>query len=108
MFFNVRTVFTTLRKISTGRNNLFNLIKCNNNNSFQLSPNSSNRRTSYNKIVISLGLIPFLPKIAAESEPNISKLDKPRIEDSKITVLEKPKEIEKTGWERLCDMYKFE
>lgn len=102
MFLNIKTVLFTLQKISSQKNKFVHLLRGNND----LFSQHTTRTPRFNKVVLGLGIIPFIPTVAAESKPNVTKDDK--IVDVNNTIDEEPNKVMKTGRERLCAMYEME
>lgn len=104
MFLKLRKVLFTLHKISSYKNEFVHLVKGNN----YLFCQYTNRTPRFNKVVLGLGIIPFVPSVLAESKLNITKDDKIVDVGLNNKIDEEPNKVEKTGWERLCAMYELE
>lgn len=95
MFLNLRIALFTLHKYSSQNNKFVHLLR-------------GSGTPRFNNVILGLGIIPFVPKLSAESELNINKGEK--IVAVNNTTEEEPNkvEVEKTGWERLCAIYEME
>lgn len=102
---NLKTILFTLHKISSQKNKFVHLLRGSNN--FFSQHTNRPRTPRFNQVVLGLGIIPFVPKVAAESKLNTTKDDK--IVDVNNTIdEEEPNKIDGTGWERLRTMYELE
>lgn len=100
---NLKTILFTLHKISSQKNKFVHLLRGSNNFFSQ----HTNRTPRFNQVVLGLGIIPFVPKVAAESKLNTTKDDK-IVDVNNTNDEEEPNKIEETGWERLRTMYELE
>lgn len=102
MFLNLRIALFTLHKYSSQNNKFVHLLRGSKNLFLQHTKGTPRS----NNVILGLGIIPFVPKVSAESELNINKDEK--IAAVNNTTDEEPNKVEKTGWERLCAIYEME